>query len=504
MQDFLIIGGQEPMETRLNDNSNVFQGIPPYFTPYGRDFIKISGRAYSFPAYAVPVLAACLKKRRISVSCINDFYQNDEESIARKVRNTKRAVGISTTFLTKESSITKIIDFVKKTNPHVKVILGGAGIINFPGVRKHADINVFYEGEETIQELTYVFEKRRNIEDVKGISYFKRGREIVNKRRDCIGDLGKIPIPAWNAVSDKPAEERYLPLESSRGCVGNCSFCLETKYWPGIRFYPVDRVVREIKAGIKKYGTRFYYFQDSNISNSRNYLKRLCDAILESNLCIKWSCESRVDGLDRALVDKMYRAGCRGITFGMESADRRVLQNMNKAMSEDKPGLFSSTVRHMRKRNMLANINIIVGFPGEDKKSIKNTVDFLLEAKPFTYSMAKFFLEKGTDIWKNRKKFNLSGSMYDWRHNTMCSGELDAIVREIFLRVSAKQEIYHWTSAAVDLVRALSKGKTFGNFIKYLKSINQICVEDLTKTHESYSSRYNDSFRYVTRYIQRT
>lgn len=490
------------METRLTDNSNVFKGIPPYFTPYGRDFIKMSRRAYSFPAYAVPILAACLKKKGFSASCINDFYEDSAEGLARKIRNTKYAVLLSTTFLTKAQSIIKITKFVRSVNPDLKIIIGGAGIINFPKVRKYADINVFYEGEETIQELAPLLGKRRGVSGIKGISYFKGQKEIVTEKRDCIVDLGDVPIPAWNTLPDKLKEEKYLPIESSRGCVGNCSFCLETKYWPGVRFYPVDRVVKEIKEGVKKFGVRFCYFQDSNISNSRKHLEHLCDAIRKEGVNIRWSCESRIDTLDKALADKMRNAGCSAITFGMESADMRVLRNMNKVVSEKKMNTFRALVKHMRKNRMLANINVIVGFPGEDKRSVKKTVDFILDAEPVTYSLSKFFLEKGTDIWKNKKKFNLIGSMHKWEHDTMRSDELDLILRDIFLRVSGKSEIYHWTSASVDLIRALSNGKTFGEFVKYLKSINQICVEDLTRKDKPYSTGYNQSFRYVQKYIQ--
>ena len=490
------------METRLTGNSNVFKGIPPYFTPFGRDFIKISRKAYSFPAYAVPILAACLNKKHFSVSCINDFYQDSKESIAGKARSTRYAACISTTFLTKASSIANIVKFVKKINPGLKIIIGGAGIINFPETRKFADINVFFEGEETIGQLSPAIEKRKDISGIAGISYFKGKREIFTKKRDRISDLGTIPIPAWNTLSGKLKEEKYLPIESSRGCVGNCSFCLETKFWPGVRFYPVNRVLRELKEGVKKFGVRSYYFQDSNISNSRTYLESLCDAILIEGINIKWSCESRIDTLDKTLVDKMRKAGCRAITFGMESADMRVLRNMNKAVSEKKMDSFRALVKHMRKARMLANINVIVGFPGEDKKSIKKTIDFILDAEPTTYSLSKFFLEKGTDIWKDKKKFNLTGGMRTWKHDTMRSDELDSILRDVFLRISGKGEIYHWTSASVDLIRALSKGKDFGDFVKYIKSINQICVEDLTRKGKSYSARYNRSFRYIQKYIQ--
>ena len=247
--------------------------------------------------------------------------------------------------------------------------------------------------------------------------------------------------------------------------------------------------------------TRFYYFQDSNISNSKLYLGGLCDTIVKERLNITWSCESRIDTLTKELVDKMHRAGCRAITFGMESADRKILRNMNKPVSVKKMQEFCSVVKYMRKKKMLANINVIVGFPGESKKSVAKTINFLLKARPIAYSMSKFFLERGTDIWRKRDKFNLRGSMYKWRHDTMESRQLDDFLRHIFLRVSKNSGIYHWTSASVDLIRHMGKGKSFEDFVIYLKSVNRMCAEDLMKKKGNYSRMYDQCFRYIMKYL---
>ena len=501
LHDFLLIGGQEPMESRLRDNSNVFKGIPPYFTPYGRDFIAASRKGYSFPAYAIAALSAVLKDSGFSVSCVNDFYSEPESETAKKIKSTRLAVCISTTFLTKMDSIKRIIRFVRSAKPGARIVMGGAGIINFPGSRRDADINVFYEAEETMRELARFISAKGGLSGVAGISYRVRGEEVFTPERAVIGDLGKTPIPDWGAVSEKVREERYLPIESSRGCVGSCLFCLETRYWPGVRFYPVERVMRELKTNIGKFGVRHYYFQDSNISNNPGYLADLCDSMRSAGLGITWSCESRIDTVTKGLVDKMRAAGCRAITFGMESADGRILRNMNKPMSRKKMKAFLAVVRRMRRSGMMANINVMVGFPGEDRISVRRTVDFLREAQPVAYSMSKFFLEKGTGIWNSRKSFGLKGSMYRWRHDTMCSKELDDIVRDIFLAVSADLRIFHWASASVDLVRHMSKGKSFDDFLGYIKSVNQICLEDLTRKGERYSARYDSSYRHIAGYL---
>lgn len=501
-RDFLLIGAQEPMDARLRNNSNIFFGIPPYFTPYGKDFIKISTRAYNFPAYALPILGACIARNRYSVFCINDFYSEERKVVAEKVKTTKHAVGISTTFLTNARSIINIAEFIRKINPTLKIVTGGPGIVNFPEVRRYADINVFCEGEEAIKELAPLISKRIEVSKVRGISFIKKGKEYFTDKREYLRNLEDIPIPRWDLLIGKVKEEKYLPIESSRGCVGKCSFCLETRYWPGVRLYPVPRVIRELKNDISRFGVKHYYFQDSNISNNRAYLEKLCGTFRKEGLNISWSCESRVDTVTKDLVDKMFKAGCRAITFGLESADPTVLRNMNKRLSNEKLKNFVSIARFMRKRGMIANINIIAGFPGENSESLKSTVDFLLEARPIAYSISKFFLERGTEIWKKRKAFGLSGKMHTWKTPGMESKDLDNIVRGMFIQISKNSDICHWASASVDLIRHMSRGKSLGDFVKYMRSVNQICLEDLTRKGSAYTPDYDKSFRYIAGYLR--
>ncbi len=110
-------------------------------------------------------------------------------------------------------------------------------------------------------------------------------------------------------------------------------------------------------------------------------------------------------------------------------------------------------------------------------------------------------IERGIELWKNRKNFNLKGSIYKWKHNGISSNQLDDMLRQIFLTVSKNLEIYHWISTSVDLIRHMSKGKSIGDFVKYLKAFNQMCIEDLARKGSSYSSKYHKSFKHIINYL---
>ena len=65
-------------------------------------------------------------------------------------------------------------------------------------------------------------------------------------------------------------------------------------------------------------------------------------------LNIIWRCTSRVDRLTKEMLNQMYAAGCRSISFGVESGDDKILKKMVKGRSM--PGL---PVTPGKKKNQL-------------------------------------------------------------------------------------------------------------------------------------------------------
>ena len=51
---------------------------------------------------------------------------------------------------------------------------------------------------------------------------------------------------------------------------------------------------------------------------------------MRKQLKIKWTCNARVDCVDLPLLKAMKKSGCRKISYGIESGDQTVLNNINK------------------------------------------------------------------------------------------------------------------------------------------------------------------------------
>jgi radical SAM superfamily enzyme YgiQ (UPF0313 family) len=66
-----------------------------------------------------------------------------------------------------------------------------------------------------------------------------------------------------------------------------------------------------------KYGESQFTFYDDAFTINRNHTIAMCQDILDRKLKVEWDCETRVDAVDKELLEIMRRAGC--IPFGLAS-----------------------------------------------------------------------------------------------------------------------------------------------------------------------------------------
>ena len=113
----------------------------------------------------------------------------------------------------------------------------------------------------------------------------------------------------------------------------------------------------------------------------------LCKAILESGLKITWTCNSRVDFVDREMLRLMAKSGCFYISWGLESA--------NKADPRARPqgrrrGAGQAVASQWAREAGIKNWGyFIIGLPGETVDTIKETIAF---AKSLPLDIALFHI----------------------------------------------------------------------------------------------------------------
>jgi len=265
------------------------------------------------------------------------------------------------------------------------VVFGGVHPSVFPEevlADKNVDFVVLDEGEETMSELV----AGRPSKDILGLCHKDGGQIVKNPMRPLIKDLGSIPPPAYHLM---PIDKYYPAIGSvkrspammmfaTRGCPGRCAFCYRT-FHGIVRKRSARNIIDEIKILQRDYGIREVSFYDDTFTMFKDMVAEFCDIIHAEKIDLTWSCFTRVDCISEELLKKMKEAGCHLILFGVESADERILANINKRISLDK---VREAVAIARRVGIETRASFMFGNEGETEETIKKTINFAIELDP--------------------------------------------------------------------------------------------------------------------------
>ena len=162
------------------------------------------------------------------------------------------------------------------------------------------DIGIIGEPEFTIMDILKQ-DDIANLEKVKGIIWRNSMGIYNNNPRDWIDDLDQLPTPAWDLfLTDKYKlpfiNERYLTVETSRGCPFACEFCV-TQLNHGLKFRERhhEAVVNEIEYLKGRYNIKFFNLFGDTVTFNREFVDKFCDELIRRNLRIKWFANTRAD-----------------------------------------------------------------------------------------------------------------------------------------------------------------------------------------------------------------
>jgi radical SAM superfamily enzyme YgiQ (UPF0313 family) len=218
---------------------------------------------------------------------------------------------------------------------------------------------------------------------------FPKGTIIRTQR---ISDLDALPRADYDLFLDRPrsylwttpfSSDRqpiYL-FNSSRSCPYQCTFCTVRDIWGRLySAHGAERVVDDIAYLKQTYEIAGVYFREDIFTADQKRVRDICELIIERDLDIVWSCETRVDaGSDRELIELMAKSGCQGIYIGAESGSQRMLDHYNKEIQVEQ---IIETCRHARKNGIKVAMSLIVDHPKETWRDRRATRSMLRKAKP--------------------------------------------------------------------------------------------------------------------------
>jgi radical SAM superfamily enzyme YgiQ (UPF0313 family) len=266
------------------------------------------------------------------------------------------------------------------------------------------DIIVRYEGDETILDLLRALEEKRNPDGVPGISYRSGGKIVHTPERTATVDIDALPFPAfhllpWQKYKPHPPHGMALPfaaMVTSRGCPYHCAYCSKPVFGSRFRAQSPARVVAEMTYLKQKFGVREIAFYDDSFTLDKKRIAAIAETIIDKGLKIAWTCETRVNLVDRELLGYMKRAGCYSVAYGIESASPAIIKTLQKDITLEQ---VEKAVKDSRDAGLQVVGYFMLGSPGETPETIRQTIDF---AKKLKVDFAQFAVTTpfpGTELY---------------------------------------------------------------------------------------------------------
>jgi len=346
-----------------------------------------------WPPYSLCMGAAILEKKGIKVKLSDCVVEEiGFKKLKKNIIDFKPNVIVINTSTPCIESDLKVAKIAKEVDENIVTLAIGIHVSEMPEdsfkMQPKLDLIIRNEIEATISEL---FDFKVDLKDIKGISFKDSEKAHNNPQRAFIHDLDALPFPAWNHLDFKnytlPFYGRpFLLLATARGCPYKCTFCMAKPYYgKSLRYRSPKNVVDEMEFVVKNYNVKDFLMWTEGFTMNNDYAIEICKEIIKRDLKVGWACNSRVDTVNDELMSYIKKAGCWMVGYGVESGNQEILDHVKKGITIEQ---VKNAAKLTKKYGMEATAHCMVGFPGETKETVKETVKLV---KDLDFDFAQFY-----------------------------------------------------------------------------------------------------------------
>ncbi len=381
-------------------------------------------------------LSAIAKKRGYETK-FKDYSLNNESvyDFIRDLRDFKPdflVINVASITIDKDLSILKE---AKELLEETIVIVKGA-VFNFSAYSilqsyPEIDIALLGEIEEAFDEIILY----KDLKEIEGITYQTNNKIITTKKRKLKENIDHLPFLDRDLIDNNfytrpDTKKPQTIIRVSKGCPNHCFFCLATPLnGPNVRLRSVELIVDEIKECINKYNIKDFIFWSDIFNIDSIWVQKLCRLIIESDLNINFSTNTRADTLDYETLQLMKKAGCNLISIGIESASQELLDKMGKKTTIEQ---IKKAVSMIKEAKIMTYAYYVLGLPWETKETIEKTYSF---AKELNTEFASFYTAAaliGTKFYNYAEKNRLGEINYEKPYVFPCVRSYELSAQELF------------------------------------------------------------------------
>ena len=323
----------------------------------------------------------------------------------------------------------RIIRRLKEKNKDVKIVAIGHDITlhaaRFMKECSNIDIVAYGEAELTVKDICDYISNGKSLTECKGIFYRKGSVIFRNEARELPDNLDYLEPPALDIAKEqfgyKMQQTVFLASRTSRGCLGNCTFCslnrltsvTKKKAWRGRKLENVIDELIEIQNTFE--GKRIVIeFVDNSFEDpypeSKERIEQFLDLLEKTDLRIAFAILTRTESWtekDIPLIQRMRRAGLYYVAPGVESSVDIALRKFKKrGTAESNRKIF----KLFQENDVYVHAYLIMFYPYVTFEELRKNAEFMkdnnMTSYPFNWyhSMA---LHPDTEIFQQASRDGL-------------------------------------------------------------------------------------------------
>jgi len=437
----------------------------------------------------VSVLSSCLKEKGFEVRLFDTtYYRTEEKSFEQKkveLLQVKRFdLGKGGIQLKETDIFSDLIHMVEEFKPNligitlvedtyqlglsllkvikhfnIPVIAGGI-FVNFFAEKlineECIDFICMGEGENALVELCEAMMEGKDYRFIRNLWIkAEEGSLIKNPLREPI-ELDQLPYIDFDIFEPgrmcRPMQGRLfkmLHIEVQRGCPYSCTYCeapalrnyyKESGYNDYFRQKSIERLINEMEFLVKKYQPDYINFNaESFLAIKLNDLRLLAEKYIE-RIGIPFWCQSRPETITEEKIKILKKMNCADMQFGIEHGNEEFRRKVLNRHASNKS--IIDAIRLVEKYGIPYTVNDIIGFPGETRELIFDTIRLTRQLNPKTVncymftpyrgtSLRKYCIDKGYLDENAETRQLLDGA--DYQYNTISKTELYGLQRTFSL-----------------------------------------------------------------------
>jgi len=386
--------------------------------------------------------------------------RTDQASLEVLAAWSPRVVCLSSTMILSRTTLIELVRRIRAAMPDVYLVVGGVFVWKaylwrlacrdrpgtpddaridcavFPACRSEIEVDAFVvapHGMDSLLALLTALDagSRADTSRVANLALpDAQGHFIFTERVHEAVDYDEV-MTRWDLLDALPAR---VPIRTSVGCPFPCAYCdFPRLFGPRAVLRSPQSLARELQlvAEARRLGKGkpvMLHLTDDNVFINERRVQQVCDTIIESKLRLFWSSFMRAASVTPDNIELLKRSGLVLPFVGVESGDQGQLDRMQKRQRAERA---RDAIELMDAHGIASVLTFIVGYPGENERTVRSTIDFLnaLRVSSAMYLLFPLNIMPLSELTSPalREKWGIEGLGGRWSHRTMDSaGAIDA------------------------------------------------------------------------------